>query len=52
MPAKAKPRYVCGFCGGEGKKHHKHCPVPKLTKNQTNWIAGICMRTGSRFPLN
>lgn len=49
--AKEKVRHLCGICGGTISKHHKHCPVPKLTKNQVNWIVGICFTTGERFPL-
>ncbi len=45
-----KVQYACGICGGIGKKHLKHCPVPKLTKNQVNWIVAASMARGP-FPL-
>jgi hypothetical protein len=48
---KDEPKYACGLCGLTIPKHHKHCPVPKLTKNQVNWIVGKCFTTGDRFPL-
>lgn len=55
MPAKKKaepkPKYACGICGMTLPKHHKHCPVPKLTKNQVNWMVDMSMKTGSRIPL-